>query len=254
MERQLRKQIRSTLYSKNPTLMAAELSELRDILEERLLLARGDKGDSGYTPVKDKDYRDGIDGYTPVKGKDYFDGENGKDGYTPIKNKDYFDGKPGTPGKDGKDANFDPQPLYDELKQLKAELEAKDITVQEVIDAIKNLKGDERISAKSIKGLPDQVLYQSKGKKKLDMSDMRWHGGGGDLSMSGIYTQTPVGAINGINTTYTVSHTIHNVLGFAINGMYLFLNSDYTFSGSTITFVTPLDASLSGTGFQITYV
>lgn len=32
------------------------------------------------TPVKDVDYRDGIDGLTPVKGRDYFDGVDGKNG------------------------------------------------------------------------------------------------------------------------------------------------------------------------------
>ena len=46
------------------------------------------------------------DGYTPIKGKDYTDGlkgDPGKDGYTPIKGKDYLDGKDGQPGSDGKD-------------------------------------------------------------------------------------------------------------------------------------------------------
>ena len=47
---------------------------------------KGDKGDAGYTPIKDVDY---FDGYTPVKGVDYFDG------YTPVKNVDYFDGQSG---------------------------------------------------------------------------------------------------------------------------------------------------------------
>lgn len=72
----------------------------------------GEKGDPGYTPVKNIDYFDGKDGYTPQKNVDYFDGRDGRDGidgkdgadgYTPVKNKDYFDGKDGSDGKDGKD-------------------------------------------------------------------------------------------------------------------------------------------------------
>ena len=35
---------------------------------------KGDKGDTGYCPIKDVDY---FDGYTPIKGHDYFDGNNG---------------------------------------------------------------------------------------------------------------------------------------------------------------------------------
>ena len=35
---------------------------------------KGDKGDTGYCPIKGIDYFDGI---TPVKGEDYFDGNNG---------------------------------------------------------------------------------------------------------------------------------------------------------------------------------
>ncbi|MBU3215871.1 hypothetical protein, partial [Clostridium estertheticum] len=60
---------------------------------------KGDKGDTGYTPIKNVDYTDGKDGakgdkgYTPLKGTDYFDGKNGingTNGITPIKGTDYF--------------------------------------------------------------------------------------------------------------------------------------------------------------------
>lgn len=70
--------------------------------------AEGEPGKKGYTPVKDKDYFDGVDGKTPQKGKDYRDGTDGK---TPVKGLDYFDGVDGkTPvkgvdyrdGEDGK--------------------------------------------------------------------------------------------------------------------------------------------------------
>lgn len=67
------------------------------------------------------------------------------------------------------------------------------------------------------------------------------------------YTETPSGAINSVNTTYTVLHPINTVFSFAINGQFLHPGTDYTKSGSTITFLTPLDSSLSGTPFTITY-
>lgn len=74
-----------------------------------------------------------------------------------------------------------------------------------------------------------------------------------------VYTETPVGLINGSNTTYTVAHTINSIFSFAINGMYLHPQDiaagtgDYTFSGSTITFLTALPSSLAGTSFTIVY-
>ncbi len=74
-------------------------------------------------------------------------------------------------------------------------------------------------------------------------------GGGGSTTF---YTETPAGAVNGINTVYTVLHSINTVVNFAINGQYIH-PSAYSVSGSTITFVTALDASLSGLLFTIVY-
>lgn len=67
-----------------------------------------------------------------------------------------------------------------------------------------------------------------------------------------IYTETPVGLINGVNTDYTVSHDINAVYSFAINGDFLH-PVDYSTTGNTITMVAPLDASLSGLPFTIIY-
>lgn len=50
----------------------------------------------GYTPIRGKDYTDGLPGYSPVKGKDYFDGTPGR---TPIAGVDFRlpqDGSPDT--------------------------------------------------------------------------------------------------------------------------------------------------------------
>lgn len=65
--------------------------------------------------------------------------------------------------------------------------------------------------------------------------------------------ETPSGAINGVNTSYTVSQQIHAVLSFAINGQAI-TDDEYTVAGNTITMDSAIDASLSGTSFRVTYV
>ena len=52
-----------------------------------LKVLQGPKGDTGPQGPQGPA---GKDGYTPIKGKDYFDGVNGKDGKTPVKGVDYF--------------------------------------------------------------------------------------------------------------------------------------------------------------------
>lgn len=74
-------------------------------------------------------------------------------------------------------------------------------------------------------------------------------GGGG---IGTIYTETPTGAIDGVNKTYTTAHAITSVLSFAINGQFIH-PADYSIVGSTITFGTALDASLTGLPFTIIY-
>jgi hypothetical protein len=76
------------------------------------------------------------------------------------------------------------------------------------------------------------------------------NGGGGGIGT--IYTETPTGNIDGINTTYTTAHTITSILSFAINGQFIH-PADYSVAGSTITFSVALDASLSGLPFTIIY-
>lgn len=74
------------------------------------------------------------------------------------------------------------------------------------------------------------------------------------LSLSRIVNkETPVGAINGSNTTYTVSNPINEVLGFAINGQVI-NDDEYTVAGNTITMNSAIPAALSGTSFRIKYV
>jgi hypothetical protein len=82
--------------------------------------------------------------------------------------------------------------------------------------------------------------------------------GGGAVSVAvtpttaTIYTETPTGAIDGSNTAYTTAHAIGTIYTFAINGQFIH-PSDYSVSGSTITFTQALPAGLAGTSFTIIY-
>lgn len=76
-----------------------------------------------------------------------------------------------------------------------------------------------------------------------------------------VYTETPSGDVDGVNTTYTTLNTINSILSFAINGQYIHpftsnpeAGANYTFTGSSITFTTPLAADLSGLPFTIVYI
>jgi hypothetical protein len=177
---------------------------------------KGEKGDKANDPTKDEllslikplipEPIKGDNGYTPVKGKDYFDGE---DGYTPVKGKDYFDGEKGDKGDEGK----------------KPEFKIEDI-VNQTLEAIKNLKGNDRIDVSNIRNAEPAGK-----KKKLDMSDLRWHGGFG-----GVFNETPKQAVNGINATFTVTRTPFAVF---VNGQFMTPGGiDYTLTGLTIVFVT----------------
>ena len=65
----------------------ADMANVMAVVTEALAVAEqtkkleGERGEPGYTPVKNKEYFDGKDGYTPVKGVDYVDGVDGR---TPI--------------------------------------------------------------------------------------------------------------------------------------------------------------------------
>jgi len=67
------------------------------------------------------------------------------------------------------------------------------------------------------------------------------------------YVETPSGAINGSNVSYTTVHTMNTVLAVFINGQMLH-PSDYSYTGTTLTMVSPLDASLSGSPFTVVYL
>ena len=71
-----------------------------------------------------------------------------------------------------------------------------------------------------------------------------------------VKSETPTGAVDGANTTYTVSSTIHAVLGFELGSRVITLGT-YSITGShrkTIEFDTAIPANYSDDSFVIIYI
>lgn len=66
-----------------------------------------------------------------------------------------------------------------------------------------------------------------------------------------IYTQTPVGAIDGVNKAYTTTNSITTVIGLWYNGQFIH-PAEYTPSGAGFTMGTALPV-ISGAAFTISY-
>lgn len=179
---------------------------------------------------------------------------------------------------------FDPVTLRADTEAALADLrklvsESKLITAEQIRDNLESLTGDSRLDKSAIKGLDDWLSRNIQPNRVIGggMSGINLYASGTKIGavkainfanttaskVNGLdtitvlgsgtfYSQTPVGAINGSNKTYTTSHTITTVFSFAINGQFIH-PVEYSLSGSTITFVTALDASLSGTSFTIVY-
>lgn len=65
-----------------------------------------------------------------------------------------------------------------------------------------------------------------------------WQQAGASSSSTTPERETPSGTINGVNKIFTISNTpIANTLEVYVNGLLQDLTNDYTFSGTTITFV-----------------
>jgi hypothetical protein len=67
-----------------------------------------------------------------------------------------------------------------------------------------------------------------------------------------IYTETPTGAIDGVNKVYTTAQTITTVIGMWYNGEFIH-PAEYTPSGAGFTMGTALPV-ISGAAFTISYV
>lgn len=69
-----------------------------------------------------------------------------------------------------------------------------------------------------------------------------------------VKTEAPVGDIDGVNTSYTVTQPIFAVLSYSLSGEFIAQIPNYTIAGRTITFTSALPAAYSGKDFEITYI
>lgn len=67
-------------------------------------------------------------------------------------------------------------------------------------------------------------------------------------------TEAPVGAIDGLNLSYTLSQPIFAILAFSLNGEVIAQLPNYTVHANTITFSTALPAVYSGKDFECKYI
>ncbi len=95
----------------------------------------------------------------------------------------------------------------------------------EVRDKLKSLKGKDKLSVFDLK---DTEYLKGRGKDRI-----QWNSVGAQTSTgAGGNFETPSGAIDGVNDTFTVLNTPK---GIVINGIWYFENDGYTLSGLTIT-------------------
>jgi len=222
MKETARKMIAELLKEELPKIkeeIAKELKEtIKDIVgNDGLVKLQGNPGKDGRTPTKGQDFftPDDIEMITrissnaarPVKGRDYIDGKDGRRGKQGIPGKDGRDGRPGPQGPEG--------------------LQGKDgspDTPEDIKKKLQTLKGNERLDASAIKNI---VIKQS---------------GGG---MGNVFAETPSGAINGSNKTFTLTNVPkNNSLIFMLNGQFLRNGSsfEYTLSGKTVTLTSAMSA------------
>lgn len=147
------------------------------------------------------------------------------------------DGKDGLRGAKGDKGDIGKQGSPDTAWQIRNKLEI--------------LTGEDRLDISAVKGAEERI-------SKLENRPTRTGGGTTDIGVAFslsriVQTETPSGAIDGVNTAYTVVKEIKAILFFIINGEAIH-PAEYTVSKHTITFTTPLPASLSGKNFTIVYV
>lgn len=211
-----------------------------DVLE-RITLLKGDKGDKGDV---------GDTGYSPVKGKDYYTDKEIKEisieilkKATPKKGKDYFDGKDGKDGKNGingKDSVINIDEIVKKLNKLKESIkfEAIKCDINDLTkEIVKVIKSEKLLQITDIKNAMENISMA----KKRDINDptkgpldQRWHGSGGS---SLVYGETPIGDLDGVNKTFTLTKTPNPALSLilSLNGQILKQTVDYTLALSTIT-------------------
>lgn len=144
-------------------------------------------------------------------------------------------------------------PMHREMERRIAEVEAKIPTLPEEKDVEGMLAELREWAEGEFKELREMLR-----RRPIGTIGGMFGGGHTDIGVQAtlgrvVRQETPSGAINGSNVTYTVTQPINAVISFAINGQFI-TDDEYTVAGRTITMDTAIDTSLSGTSFRVTYV
>lgn len=240
-----------------PTTFVQGAKDIRIVMKKG-----GEDGKDGKDGIDGKDGRDGKDGDFVVGPK----GDKGDKGESIVGPKG-ADGKDGVNGKDGKNGSPDqPDEIVEKVNQANKKIDPNKI--KGLSDAFKAIELYGSNPTGYASGGANQITIQDEGTRVNDFfTTLNFVGAGVTASYLGngiiaitipgssttVYTETPTGAIDGLNMTYTTANTITTVYSFAINGMYLHPTIDYTCTGSTIMMVTPFSADLNGKPFTIIY-
>ncbi len=141
----------------------------------------------------------------------------------------------------------DMEPMHQEFQMRLAEIESKIPTLPEIpeqfdpTEIVSTLEEHER----EIEELKKRPVGRSGGTSAIGVA----------ATFKYIaHTEEPVGAIDGVNTTYTVKNTIWWIAGFTLNGEQIAELPNFTYANRTITFTTALPAAYSGKDFEIKYI
>ncbi len=208
-----------SVFSDDPEILRAlEAKEqtklLRDIANRKAIignieLIKGDKGDKGEPGET-------IVGPVGPMGPDGKDGINGKDGKS-IEGPKGKDGKDGRDGKDGKDGSS--------------------TTAKAVLEAIKDLSGEE--STKFFKAIGSKIdisyiknaqSFMYKG-ARYKLEDLM-HGGGSSSSSSSGY-QVPTGTVNGVNTIFIFATAPNSIVVDGISMRQTSTDGTVNWTGTT---------------------
>lgn len=110
---------------------------------------------------------------------------------------------------------------------------------------------------------PTEIMQEIE-KLEKDMEELKKRpvGSGGGVTNARIQqafkyilkTEEPVGDIDGVNLTYTLSQPIFAILSMSLNGETIAQLPNYTISGNTFTFSTALPAAYSGKDWEVKYI
>jgi hypothetical protein len=119
-----------------------------------------------------------------------------------------------------------PEEIADKLNSLPHSLGShvlkESFTIQDVIKAIKNLEGDERLDISNFKG------FEKSESKKIDMNDMRWHGSGSTSSaVIASYIQPDTYISTSGQTSFIATSIVLSTLLFSIGGANQTPGTDY---------------------------